>query len=281
MESWFSIQTKQKIKRLCAKVFKSIISKQSKNLSVILNYHSVQPQNTYSTKPQDFSRQMEYLVGEFNIVSLPEFYRIRCDKKELPNKLAMVTFDDGYEDNYKYAFSILNKYGIKATIFVTTGFINGAIDISKDHIAYRGLKPLTWEQIVEMKKVGISFGAHTHTHQILAGISLEDAEKEIAKSRNILEEKLREPVQMFAYPFGQRRTFNDSIVRLLRMHDFKLACSTVWGSDNGNTDIFALHRIRIDALDSFDDFKNKVNGYWDFIKWFQLLRNISLKERLS
>jgi len=270
MKTWFSIQTKQKIKRFSAKIFRRALSKQ--RLSIILNYHSVHPQNAYSTKPPDFLKQMEYLTGEFNIVSLPEFYRIRYDKKDLPEKLAMVTFDDGYKDNYKYAFPILNKYGIKATIFVTTGFVNDEIDITKDHIAYRGLKPLSWEQIKEMSKSGLSFGAHTHTHPILTEISLESAEKEIIQSRNVLKERLGDSIELFAYPLGQPKTFNTQIIGLLKKHHFKLACSTIWGSDNTNTDIFALHRIRIDAGDTMEDFKAKVNGHWNFIRLIQALR---------
>lgn len=270
METWFSIQTKHKIKRFSARIFRRTLSKQ--RLSVILNYHSVQPQNAYSTKPQDFLRQMEYLAGEFNIISLPEFYRARGDKRDLPEKLAVVTFDDGYEDNYEYAFPILNKFGIKATIFTTTGFINDEIDITKDHIAYRGLKPLSWKQIKEMSNSGISFGAHTHTHPILTEISLESAEKEIIQSRNVLKERLGDSIELFAYPLGQPKTFNTQIIGLLKKHYFKVACSTIWGSNNSNTDIFALHRIRIDAGDTIEDFKAKVNGQWDFIRWFQVLR---------
>lgn len=210
------MQTKQKIKRYCAKLFKAVGDKERTNLSVILNYHSVHPQNARSIKPHDFVMQMEYLAGEFDIVSLPDFYRMRCDSKTVYGKLAMVTFDDGYEDNYEYALSILDKFGIKATIFLATGFINGELDITKEDSAYRGLKALSWEQISSMKKAGVSFGAHTHTHPILSRISLQHAEEEIAKSRSIVEENVGQPVQMFAYPLGQRKTFNDYIVRLLR-----------------------------------------------------------------
>jgi hypothetical protein len=59
---------------------------------------------------------------------------------------------------------------------------------------------------------------------------------------------------------------------LLKKHGFTLACSTLWGCNNSNTDIFALNRIRIDACDTFDDFKEKISGNWDFIKWIQILK---------
>lgn len=74
------------------------------------------------------------------------------------------------------------------------------------------------------------------------------------------------------FPLGRPRTFNQQIIELLQKFRFKLACSIIWGSDNSKTDVLALHRIRIDAQDTFDDFKFKVNGLWDFIAFFQKIR---------
>lgn len=267
----FSIETKQLIKRIIAKAAKPFVSN-DKKLSVILNYHSIHPVHKFATKPDEFLQQMQYLVSNFNIISLADFYEMRTAEKTFPDKLAIVTFDDGYEDNYEYAFPILNKFGIKATIFVATGFVNDEIDITRDHIAYRGLKPLNWKQIKEMDNSGITFGSHTHTHPILTEISLEAVEKEISQSKNILEEKLGNPIEIFAYPLGQPKTFNTQIMELLKKCGFKLSCSTIWGSDNSDTHIFALHRIRIDACDTIEDFKAKVNGHWDFIRWIQSFR---------
>ena len=268
----FSIGTKRLIKRFIAAMVKPYSGRQNRKLSIILNYHSINPAHKFATKPEDFLLQMEYLVSNFTVVSLLDFYEMRITKRAFPDKLAVVTFDDGYEDNYEYAFPILKKYGIKACIFLTTGFINGEIDITQKHIAYRGLKALKWDQILEMREKCITFGAHTHTHPILTEISLENAEKEIVQSKKILEEKLDEPVELFAYPLGQPKTFNSSIIKLLKRHRFKLACSTLWGSDNTNVDLFSLHRIRIDAIDTFNDFKEKINGNWIFIKWVQTLK---------
>jgi len=265
----YSVELKQSIKRFIAKSIKPLSDKKDKNLSVILNYHSIHPSHKFATKPDDFLQQMEYLASYFTVISLPEFYEMRNTRGVLSGKLAVVTFDDGYEDNYEYAFPILKTLGIPATIFLTTGFINDEIDIAKRDRTYDGLKSLKWKQIFEMRDEGISFGSHTHTHPILTEISLESAEKEICQSKNVLEEKFGDFIKLFAYPLGQPKIFNTSIIELLKKHGFKLACSTIWGSGNSGTDIFALYRIRIDAVDTIDDFKAKVNGHWDFIRWFQ------------
>jgi len=264
------IETKQWLKRFIAKVIGSLLNKNK--LSVILNYHSIHPTHRFATKPEDFIQQMDYLTSHFKVILLNDFYNMRVAKDNLPNRLAMVTFDDGYADNYEYAFPILKKFGVKATIFLTTGFIEGIVDIAARDRTYARISPLTWAQIHEMKEWGISFGSHTHTHLILPRIPIEKAEDEIIRSKEILEDKLGLPVEAFAYPLGQPRTFNQKIVSLLKKHGFKFACSTIWGHDNSNTDIFALHRIRIDSCDTLNDFKEKINGNWDFIKWIQSLK---------
>jgi hypothetical protein len=138
--------TKHLIKRFIAAAVKPYVGRKNRKLSVILNYHSIHPAHKFATKPEEFWQQMEYLKSNFDVVSLLDFYELRKTGRNLPDKLAMVTLDDGYEDNYKYAFPILSKFGIKATVFITTGFINGDVDIAKDHITYRGLSPLTWNK---------------------------------------------------------------------------------------------------------------------------------------
>jgi peptidoglycan/xylan/chitin deacetylase (PgdA/CDA1 family) len=270
MKAGFSIEQKQDFKRVCAKFYNFVQTQRPLDLSIILNYHSIHPTNTFSTKPADFLQQMQYLANEFNVLSLPQFHKLRLDCEKLPDKTVIVTFDDGYENNYQYAFPILAKYRLPATIFLTTAFIDKNYDITQEHIAYRGLPPLTWENIIEMKKSGLSFGAHTHTHPILTNTTLEKAEQEIALSKKIIEERLTEPIKMFAYTLGQRNTFNNSIKALLRQHGF--GCSTIWGTNNSKTDILALRRVRIDAQDTFDDFKSKVNGLWNFVALFQKIK---------
>lgn len=255
-----------------ARLFKLYRAARPRNLSVILNYHSVHPAHESSTRPEDFLAQMTYLKANFSVISLAEFLDARTSHRELPAKTTMVTFDDGYMNNYEHAFPILKKLDLPATIFLTTGFVDGEVDITRGWTDYCGLDHLGWKQVEEMHEAGVFFGAHTHNHPILSTIPVREAEEEIVRSKEVLEEKLHHEVKHFAYPLGQPHTFNSSIVELLKKHGFDLACSTIWGAENESTDFFALHRVRIDAGDSFQDFTSKVNGYWDFVRYFQVLR---------
>jgi peptidoglycan/xylan/chitin deacetylase (PgdA/CDA1 family) len=264
------VKTKQKIKRSIAGVSGLLGRDSARRLSVILNYHSVHPTHETSTRPEDFLQQMEYLKAHFNVISLSDFYRMRTAGRDLPAHIAMVTFDDGYRDNYDHAFPVLRRLDLPATIFLTTGFVNGEIDITQECKSYGGLDHLKWTQIKEMSNHGVYFGAHTHRHPILTKLPLDKADAEILRSKQVFEEKLGGPVRHFAYPLGQPGTFNTAIMNILKKHGFDLSCCTIWGTDNNNTDLFALQRIRIDSVDTMRDFIAKVNGHWNFINFIQM-----------
>jgi len=234
---------------------------------IILVYHSINPNHSWSISPNRFEEQIKFISSNYPILPLRDFFNFK------ENSIS-ITFDDGYEDNFYYALPILKKYNLNATFFICSGFITKEIDIAKDG-PYKGLKPLNTEMIKEMKKEGMDFGSHTHFHPILSKIPLFQAKGDIHKSKIILENILEEEINLFAYPFGQLNTFNNNIISILKEEGFQLSCSTIWGSNNKHTNPFMLRRIRIDPMDTLRDFKDKIEGKWDFIKWFHYLKWIT------
>ena len=170
---------------------------------LILAYHSVSRHrnDNLSVNEFEFEKQLIWLKNKkYNIVSIDEAY------KSKKNKVAVITFDDGYMDNYQFAFPLLKKYGFIATIFLTTNLINTEkiYHWDKSKVGVYGkeetFRILNWSQIFEMKQYGITFGSHTKSHQILTDISLSESKKEILMSRQILEEKLHSDINLFCYP---------------------------------------------------------------------------------
>jgi peptidoglycan/xylan/chitin deacetylase (PgdA/CDA1 family) len=263
------VQKKQKIKRVLAQIFApyaritKLLDRQPK--FTILIYHSVTPKHRWAIEPEEFEKQIKFLSSNYPVTCLKNFFNFNKNS-------FVITFDDGYEDNFYYALPILKKYNCSATFFICTGFISKEIDITQKGV-YQGLKPLSIEQIKKMKKEGMDFGCHTHSHSILAKIPLKRAREEICKSKAILEDILEEKINLFAYPLGQPNTFNKNIISILKEEKFQLACSTIWGSNNKKTNPFILRRIRIDPQDTFKDFKAKIQGNWDFIKWFHYFKS--------
>src|SRR5690606_33830606 len=126
--------------------------------------------------------------------------------ENMPNKVVVITFDDGYEDNLKNAVPILEKYGFMATVFLTTGWIG-----DKNHLTKHGnkLSMLDWDQIKEIHTTGlIDFQPHTVSHPRLSKIDPNQAKKEMIDSKKEIEDRLDKKCWAFAYPYGD---FNKEI----------------------------------------------------------------------
>ena len=113
---------------------------------LVLNYHMVNRMFiSLAIEPEDFDWQMKYLVEHgYHTISPDELYDFLAGTGRLPDRPVLITFDDGYVDNYTTAYPILKKYNLKATIFVVTGFLGKR----------KGY--LTWDQMREMEKNGIT-----------------------------------------------------------------------------------------------------------------------------
>ncbi|MBQ3971791.1 MAG: polysaccharide deacetylase family protein, partial [Selenomonadaceae bacterium] len=121
---------------------------------MVLNYHKVDDLDiSLSVRPKDFDDQMRYLKENgYHTITPDEFYESLAGNFELPENPVLITFDDGYEDNYRNAYPILRKYDFKATIFVISSFLG-----TKEHY-------FTWDQAREMAENGISIQSHTVDH---------------------------------------------------------------------------------------------------------------------
>lgn len=236
---------------------------------IILTYHSVNPDHIFSVKPDEFEKQIKYFAENFDVVSLNNLNLDSNSKKQ-----AVITFDDGYEDNYTYAFQILKKYNVPATIFITSDFIFNNFNITKGWGYYEGLKPLKANEIKEMVDSGFSFGSHSKTHRRLSGLSNDELKIEIVESKKEIENNLGFKISSFSYPFGQKNDFNIDCINILKESGYTTAFSNMWGVDKlDEVDKFSLKRIEINYLDSYKDFLDKIKGKWDFISFFQRIRS--------
>ncbi len=276
----------------------------------ILMYHRVdyeaRPFFETVVPPDVFERQVRFLSRHYEIVDLKDLKMMERggDGKDL----VILTFDDGYRDNYTYAFPVLKKYGVPATVFLATDYIgtgrllwydrlswilyNGAKvpgrkdivrgglpDVIGERIALfhrskpqfdaatilrdlaADLKPLaartredildamgdmckvmtwpgdgdrpmlSWDEVKEMSREGISFGSHTMSHPVLSSISYSEARREITQSKRIIEDRIQKPVTTFAYPHGKSEDFTEDISAVLLKEGFEYACTTNAGAE--------------------------------------------------
>lgn len=129
----------------------------------------------------------------------------------------------------------------------------------KDHELKAGYN-LTWDQIREMSRNGVFFGAHTVTHPIMTRISAETAEAEIIESKNKIEVETGRRISGFCYPNGTEADFNEQIIGALKKHEFKYAITTLWGFNDADTDLFMLKRVGPNCDDDIDRFECIISG---------------------
>ncbi|MDY7076301.1 MAG: polysaccharide deacetylase family protein [Chloroflexota bacterium] len=230
----------------------------------ILVYHSISrnPLNPFSVSPEDFEEQIRFLSQEYNVILLEDL--IACtQKKDIPANSVVITLDDGFEDNYTYAYPILKKYSVPATVFVIVERLDHATTPQKESEEEKSGPYLSWDQVVEMSRNGISFGSHTLTHPWLTEVTLEEAQREIVESKARLEQRIGKPVRLFAYPGGRVCDFNEDIKAIVAASGYSGACVGLNGTNGLNTDPYLLRRTKIEVDDGMYVFKKAMKGALD------------------
>ena len=163
----------------------------------ILMYHSiaddvddnVHPYYRTVTAPATFEKHMRFLrESNYEVLTLSEAVRfLRAERVRAPERLkspmspdpmrrsVVITFDDGLRDFYTAAFPILEGFGFRATVFLTSGYI--------DKIFITGRECLRTREVGELAEKGVEFGSHTVTHPQLSGLSTSEIVRELRASK--------------------------------------------------------------------------------------------------
>lgn len=228
----------------------------------ILMYHYINDEEPFKSRlgvsPKSFEKQMRFLrEHNYNILTLEELANLITQKNKIPLKTVVITFDDGYLDNYTNAFPILKKYNIPAAIFVVINRIGKRLG----HDDY-----MNWEQIRELSESGlITIGSHSMNHPNLSEVESEDTLKyEIFESKKTLEETLKKRVDFFSYPFGG---INTKARGLAVLAGYKACVGTNFPKDYPRNDLYALKRVRIsENSKNLFIFWIESSGFYTYIK---------------
>ncbi|MGZ4111001.1 MAG: polysaccharide deacetylase family protein [Tumebacillaceae bacterium] len=204
----------------------------------ILMYHSiaVDPNNGLMVAPKDFAAEMRHLKqAGYHTISFADLGDFLDGGKQLPEKPVIVTFDDGYKNNYTEAYPVLKQLGLKATIFVISNFVGGKNTVS-------------WDEIQEMQDSGVfEIGAHTKDHLDLTTLKTAAMDDEIAGSKKAIEAHIGQPVTAFAYPSGR---LNDAVVQETEKAGFDFAVTTRPGVASDQQGLLMLNRVRVPGNES-------------------------------
>jgi len=232
----------------------------------VLAYHRVNDLDSdmspYTVSPRQFEEQVRHARDRFNITTFAEALRMRSSPSAADDCL-IVTFDDGFRDNFTNAVPILERYGLKACLFLATDLIDAASLGSQPPSSFPGM---SWDEVRALRDKGFELGVHTCSHRNLAAMSLEDARREIILSKARLEEMLDGHVSYFAYPGGKWRSHFNDAVRRVAAEEFSVCCTTMRGRNNLRTvDMRAVHRICVQNWWSPFHFARELEGTFDFL----------------
>ena len=243
----------------------------------VLMYHrvSVQPAGDQLTvAPALFTRQMDILARSCRVVSLDRAVA-ELDQERVQPAVA-ITFDDGYRDFLTQALPVLRRFGLPATIFVTTRFS----DQTAAHPRYPNTDDrlhLDWSELRELAaSQDITIGSHTVSHPFLPALERAASWQEIADSRRLLQDRLDLPIDFFCYPSGGH---GPREVDHVAKAGFRAAVTTAPGLNRNLHRPFELTRTEITHKDGELAFRMKLAGGFDPLH--ALLRFVRANSRPS
>lgn len=218
----------------------------------VLYYHSVNAENPKNDElvvtKDKFREQMTYLKDNgYTVITTETLYNYLSKGDKVPEKSIVITFDDGWKDNYQYAFPILKEFKYPATVFVIT-------EMTKtNHWLY-----LSEAEIKEMSKEGMEIASHTIHHDNLTEIPKDKIKATLEESKSYLEGLIGKPVNTIAYPFGK---YNKSVIQATKSAGYTMAFTINSGwANKENSPIYEIKRVYVNGHFDINQFKQRITN---------------------
>ena len=185
-----------------------------------------------------------------------------------------ITFDDGYDDNFIHALPVLMQYGITASFYVTTGFVDRDPDVMDRMRRLRSMpvSALSWTQVAEIHQAGMEVGSHSITHANLAELEPEALRVELRDSKRVLEDHLGEEIDSVAYPFGiPGRNVTGRTIMEARDAGYRIGTAILYRDLRRHDDALNIPRIAV-KNNTIQLLKAKIAGSLDVIGRWQEVR---------
>ncbi|GER93561.1 xylanase [hot springs metagenome] len=232
----------------------------------VLMYHHINPHkgDMVTVTPEVFEGQMEFLhKSRYRTLKIDDLLDVINGKLIIKEKSVVVTFDDGWLDNYVYAYPVLKRYKINAAIFLITDRVEMASNIVRSqeskikgqeitipaHSESKNLiangqshkVSINWDMAKEMQDSGlVEFYSHTKSHAKCDRLSEKELWEELHESKKIIEEKLSKPCPYLCWPYGKH---NEIAVQIAKDIGYKAIFTTRHGVVEKNPNPFSIKRI--------------------------------------
>lgn len=236
--------------------FKRILGFSKAESIRILMYHKIKPGKNISGKDalavsvENLEEQLQYIKNNYTTLFFNELEANKTTRRKL-----ILTFDDGYLNNLQYMIPLLEKYQLKATIFIPTELIQ------KDEVSEQR-KLMTFDEIRSLNTDFIEIALHSHSHRNYSQLTLQEASDDLQKNIRTLEENKIPFTKVLAYPYGQFPKKGEAKKEFFAMLENTGITSAVRIGNNIAyfpwKNKFEIKRIDIKGGDSFDLFKWKL-----------------------
>ena len=207
--------------------------------SPILMYHYVDylPPNpdqyrvSLTVSPEMFGAHLDALnAGGYTVITMAQLWAGLSTGAPLPPKPVVLTFDDGYDSAYRFAYPALVARGMTGLFFLITGQVG--------QFGY-----VTWPQAAEMAAKGMEIGNHTVHHLDLWHLGYADRRAEIDGAARAIADNLGSRPKFFCYPIGHYNTY---IAQIVKQTGHLAATTTQYGTLHSSTYSYWMHRVRVD-----------------------------------
>ncbi len=258
-----------------------------RNKVTIIVYHN--------PSPKFLEKHLKYMSNYYNFIPLERLVNAIYDKdwSVIPQKSLVITFDDGYRDNYKL-LGIFRVYNIHPTIYLCSHIINtkrkfwwntGIQDyrklkkynnnkrlrILKNSTDYELAKEYPNRQALNLKEIRemapfVDFQSHTKFHPVLTCCKNKESREEIEVSKNYLESLLNKSIKHFSYPNGD---YTDREIKFLKKFGYKSGRTEDIGWNDIKTDPFKLKAMTIEDDASLNVFCAQISGFFGYIRYLR------------
>ncbi len=219
----------------------------------IIAYHHINPSidSDMNVTPTAFRTHMQFLKDNgYTPITLDDWYNAVRKRTDLPAKAVVITFDDGWQDQLKYAVPILEEFNFPATFFIYTTTIGSP-------------ESMTWDEVKRLHVRGYEIGSHSIMHSnLIKPYTSENTElfarrqaREIEESKKIIEEKVGCTIRHFCYPYG---FYNSDILSLLKDAGYHTAVTVNPSPNDATTSPYLLGRYIIAPWTTLADFSEKL-----------------------
>lgn len=200
---------------------------------------------TWTVSPSEFAKQLDYIqLNGFHTISFGQLVDFFQAGLPLPEHPIILTFDDGWMEQYTVAFPELKKRGMIGTFFAPTSYLDAG-----------GKSLFDWDQARQMSQAGMEFGSHTVKHVDLSTVSMDEVRRQLRFSKETMQEELGKPIVALSYPFG---VFNSYVLAEVEAAGYRAAVILCCGFKQSADEMLVMPRIRISYDDSLQDIAKRL-----------------------